>query len=297
MSDKLRAYFYLHFCVFIWGFTAILGKLITLKAVPLVWWRVLIASSVLAVFIPRAQWKLLTRTAFFQMTGIGVLVALHWLCFYGAIKLSNASVAVATMATTSFFAALTEPLILKQRIKWYELGIGLVILPGMALVVGNIDWGMRTGFAVGAVGALLAALFSSLNKKMIENNPQPPLVMSAVELGAATVACTLILPGLLWTAPETAIWPGEDDWYWLLLLSIACTVLPYYLSLKAMKHITAFAANLTINLEPVYGIVLAALFFREDKELNSNFYIGMAVILLAVFSHPFLKQRFDREAL
>ncbi|MFM8489450.1 MAG: DMT family transporter [Bacteroidota bacterium] len=297
MSDKLRAYFYLHFCVFIWGFTAILGKLITLKAVPLVWWRVLIASSVLAVFIPRAQWKLLTRTAFFQMTGIGVLVALHWLCFYGAIKLSNASVAVATMATTSFFAALTEPLILKQRIKWYELGIGLVILPGMALVVGNIDWGMRTGFAVGAVGALLAALFSSLNKKMIENNPQPPLVMSAVELGAATVAGTLILPGLLWTAPETAIWPGEDDWYWLLLLSIACTVLPYYLSLKAMKHITAFAANLTINLEPVYGIVLAALFFREDKELNSNFYIGMAVILLAVFSHPFLKQRFDREAL
>ncbi|MFM7153502.1 MAG: DMT family transporter [Bacteroidota bacterium] len=297
MSDKLRAYFYLHFCVFIWGFTAILGKLITLKAVPLVWWRVLIASSVLAVFIPRAQWKLLTRSAFLQMTGIGVLVALHWLCFYGAIKLSNASVAVATMATTSFFAALTEPLILKQRIKWYELGIGLVILPGMALVVGNIDWGMRTGFAVGAVGALLAALFSSLNKKMIENNPQPPLVMSAVELGAATVACTLILPGLLWTAPETAIWPGEDDWYWLLLLSIACTVLPYYLSLKAMKHITAFAANLTINLEPVYGIVLAALFFREDKELNSNFYIGMAVILLAVFSHPFLKQRFDREAL
>ncbi len=297
MSDKLRAYFYLHFCVFIWGFTAILGKLITLKAVPLVWWRVLIASSVLALLIPRVQWKMLTRTAFIQMTGIGALVALHWLCFYGAIKLSNASVAVATMATTSFFAALTEPFILKQRIKWYELGIGLVILPGMALVVGNIDWGMRTGFAVGAVGALLAAIFSSLNKRMIENNPQPPLVMSAVELGAATLTCTLILPWLLWASPETAVWPVGGDWYWLLLLSIACTVLPYYLSLKAMKYITAFAANLTINLEPVYGIVLAALFFREDKELSSNFYIGMSVILLAVFSHPFLKQRFDREAL
>ncbi|MCE2821884.1 MAG: DMT family transporter [Saprospiraceae bacterium] len=297
MSDKLRAYFYLHFCVFIWGFTAILGKLITLTAVPLVWWRVLIASSVLAVFIPRAQWKMVTRTAFFQMSGIGVLVALHWLCFYGAIKLSNASVAVATMATTSFFAALTEPFILKQRVKWYELGIGLIILPGMALVVGNIDWDMRTGFAVGAVGALLAALFSSLNKKMIENNPQPPLVMSAVELGAATITCTMILPWLLWSTPDTAVWPGEGDWYWLLLLSLACTVLPYYLSLRAMKYITAFAANLTINLEPVYGVLLAALFFREDKELNSNFYIGMAVILLAVFSHPFLKQRFDREAL
>jgi drug/metabolite transporter (DMT)-like permease len=204
---------------------------------------------------------------------------------------------VATMATTSFFAALTEPFILKQRVKWYELGIGLIILPGMALVVGNIDWDMRTGFAVGAVGALLAALFSSLNKKMIENNPQPPLVMSAVELGAATITCTMILPWLLWSTPDTAVWPGEGDWYWLLLLSLACTVLPYYLSLRAMKYITAFAANLTINLEPVYGILLAALFFREDKELNSNFYIGMAVILLAVFSHPFLKQRFDREAL
>lgn len=294
MSDKLRAYLYLHFCVFIWGFTAILGKLISLKTVPLVWWRVLLASSTLLLLIPARQWLGLSRRMLWRLSLIGFLVGIHWLCFYGAIKLSNASVAVATMATTSFFAALMEPLILKQRIKWFELGIGLLVLPGMALVVGNIDWGMRIGFAVGIVGAWLASVFSSLNKKLIEHQPPPPLVMSFVELSAATLICTLMLPFLYWQSPDIQIFPTGSDWYWLFVLAWVCTLLPYYLSLRAMRHVSAFAVNLTLNLEPVYGILLAALVFREDKELNPNFYLGMAVILLAVFSHPFLKKRFDR---
>ncbi|MBL7828316.1 MAG: EamA family transporter [Saprospiraceae bacterium] len=293
MSDKLRAYLYLHFCVFIWGFTAILGKLISLKTVPLVWWRVLLASGTLLLLIPPKQWTRLSKSLLLRLSGIGFLVAIHWLCFYGAIKLSNASVAVATMATTSFFAALMEPLILRQPIKWFELGIGLLVLPGMALVVGNIDWGMRVGFAVGTAGALLAAIFSSMNKKLIERDPPPPLVMSLVELSAATVTCSLLLPFLYQQTPDLQILPQGADWYWLLLLAWVCTLLPYYLSLKAMKHVSAFSINLTLNLEPVYGILLAALVFREDKELNPNFYLGMAVILVAVFSHPFLKQRFE----
>lgn len=294
MSDKLRAYLYLHFCVFIWGFTAILGKLISLKTVPLVWWRVFLASGTLLLLLPARQWLGLSRRMVWRLSLIGFLVGIHWLCFYGAIKLSNASVAVATMATTSFFAALMEPLILKQRIKWFELGIGLLVLPGMALVVGNINWEMRVGFGVGIIGAWLASVFSSLNKKLIEHQPPPPLVMSFVELSAATLICTLMLPFLYWQSTEIQLMPKGSDWYWLLILAWVCTLLPYYLSLKAMRHVSAFAINLTLNLEPVYGILLAALVFREDKELNPNFYLGMAVILLAVFSHPFLKKRFDR---
>jgi drug/metabolite transporter (DMT)-like permease len=295
MTDKLRAYFYLHFCVFIWGFTAILGKLISLKAVPLVWWRVLLATVSLLFLIPKKQWEGLTRSIFPRLFAIGLLVGLHWLCFYGAIKLSNASVAVATMATTSFFAALVEPVLRKKKMNWYELGLGVLILPGMALVVGNIDWDMRIGFAVGTFGALVGAIFSSLNKKVLDQMPPPPLIMTFVELFAATCLCTLMLPFILWQSPETAILPSAQDWVWMLILVWGCTLLPYYLSLLAMRHISAFATNLTINLEPVYGVLLAALLFREDKDLNPNFYLGMLIILVAVFSHPFLKYYFERK--
>ncbi len=296
MTDKLRAHLYLHFCVFIWGFTAILGKLISLEAVPLVWWRVLLASTTLLLLIPRQQWLGLSGRVFFQLLGVGVLVALHWLCFYGAIKMSNASVAVATMATTSFFSAMTEPLILKKKMQWYELGLGIMILPGMALVVGNISLGMRMGFGLGLIGALLAAIFSGLNKKILEQQPPPALVMSLVEFFAATCVCSLILPFLWWHSPETVIMPSGSDWIWLLVLTWVCTLLPHYLCLQAMRHISAFVTNLTINLEPIYGVLLAIVLFREDKVLNQHFYLGMLVILLAVFGHPFLKNIFGKKS-
>ncbi len=294
MTDKLRAYFYLHFCVLIWGFTAILGKLISLQAVPLVWWRVMLCCATLALLIPRAQFRGISKKLYVQMFGIGILVGIHWLCFYGAIKLSNASVAVATMATTSFFSALVEPLLTRQKVKGYEFALGLLILPGMALIVGNLDWGMRIGFAVGIVGALLAAVFSSLNKRLVDNNPPPPLVMSFTELFGGVALCSLVLPFLLWQSPDTPLMPTKADWGWLFILAWVCTLLPYYLTLLAMRYISAFATNLTINLEPVYGVLLAAVFFREDKNLNPQFYLGVMVILLAVVSHPFLKSRFDK---
>lgn len=295
MTEKLRAYLYLHFCVLIWGFTAILGKLISLQAVPLVWWRVSLCCATLILLIPRDQFRGLSRSLYLQMFGIGVLVGIHWLCFYGAIKLSNASVAVATMATTSFFSALVEPALTRQKVKGYELALGLLILPGMALIVGNINWEMRIGFAVGIVGALLAAVFSSLNKRVIDRKPPPPLVMSFTELAGGVAVCSLALPFLFWKTPETIFLPSPSDWGWLLILAWVCTLLPYALTLIAMRHISAFAANLTINLEPVYGVLLAALFFREDKDLNPQFYVGVLVIILAVFSHPFLKMYFEKQ--
>lgn len=295
MNDKLRAYLYLHFCVFIWGFTAILGKLISLQALPLVWWRVLICCVTLAIVLPSKQILGLPRPVFWRLLGIGVLVGIHWLCFYGAIKIANASVAVATMATTSFFSALTEPLLLRQKVKWYELALGIFILPGMALVAGNIDWTMRLGFAVGILGALLAAIFTALNKKIIEEEPPPPLVISFTELFGGLVVTSLALPFVLAHSPELAIQPNAWDWLWLGILAWVCTLLPYYLTLQAMRHISAFATNLTINLEPVYGVVLAALIFHEHKNLSSGFYYGVLIIILAVFGHPFLKKVFSND--
>lgn len=294
MDEKLRAYLYLHFCVFLWGFTAVLGKLISLQALPLVWWRVLLCCATLWWLLPRAQLRGLSRRVFWQMLGIGTLVGLHWLCFYGAIKLSNASIAVATMAVTSFFSALLEPLLLRKRVQWYELALGILILPGMALVVGNIELGMRAGFAVAVLAALLAALFSVLNKRLIDTASPPALVMSFVELFGGLVLCSLVLPFALAWSPELRIEPQGMDWLWMLILAWVCTLLPYYLTLLAMRYITAFATNLTINLEPVYGVVLAGLFFQEHKDLSPGFYIGVGIVLLAVFSHPFLTKRFRR---
>lgn len=293
MSDKLRAYLSLHFCVFIWGFTAILGKLISLQALPLVWWRVLLCCVALLLLLPFRQITGLPRPLFGRLFGIGVLVGIHWLCFYGAIKIANASVAVASMATTSFFSALAEPLLLRQKIKWYELALGILILPGMALVVGNIDWTMRIGFAVGILGAFLAAVFTTLNKKTVEQHAPRPLVMTFVELFAGVVVTSLALPFVLLQSPEMAVQPVAWDWLWLLLLSLVCTLLPTYLTLQAMRHISAFAINLTINLEPVYGVALAALLFHEHKDLSEGFYLGVSIIVVAVFGHPFLKKKVE----
>ncbi|MCW5923056.1 MAG: DMT family transporter [Saprospiraceae bacterium] len=296
MTDKLRAYLYLHFCVLIWGFTAILGKLISLQALPLVWWRVLICCVTLILLLPFRHILGLTRAMFLRLLGVGVLVGIHWLCFYGAIKIANASVAVASMATTSFFAALTEPWLLRQKVKWYELALGIFILPGMALVVGHIDWTMRLGFAVGILGALLAAVFTALNKKILEEKtPPPPLVMSFVELFGGLVVTSLSLPFALAYTPELAVMPARWDWAWLGVLAWVCTLLPYYLTLLAMRHISAFATNLTINLEPVYGVLLAAVLFHEHKDLSPGFYYGVLIIILAVFGHPFLKKKFSNE--
>lgn len=296
MSDKLKAYLSLHFCVVVWGFTAILGKLISLQALPLVWWRVLLCSVVLVFVIPLKAVRQMDRRVLRQLVLIGCLIGVHWVCFYGAIKLSNASVAVATMATTSFFSALTEPWLLGRRVKWYELALGILILPGMGLVIGNINWSMQIGFAVGTVGAFLAAVFTALNKKILDNHPPPPLVMSFVELFSGLLITSAFMPLLLWYAPQTPVLPDMQDWLWLLLLAWGCTLLPHYLTLKAMRHISAFATNLTINLEPVYGVFLAVLLFREDKDLSPGFYMGVGVILVAVFGHPLLKKIFDRGA-
>ncbi|MCC7244180.1 MAG: EamA family transporter [Saprospiraceae bacterium] len=289
MTDKLRAYLILHFCVFIWGFTAILGKLISLSALPLVWWRVVLCVLALALLMPKGPLKKITPSQWRQMILIGGLIGIHWLCFYGAIKLANASVAVATMAMTSFFSALTEPWLLKQKIKWHELALGIAVLPGMALIAGNIDLNMRVGLAVGIVSSLLASIFTALNKKVLNSEPPPSMTMSFVELSAAVGITSLAMPFYLLAQPEAAFWPRGADWWWLLMLAWICTLLPFYLSLQAMRHISAFAVNLSLNLEPVYGILLAALIFKEHQQMGAGFYVGMCLILAAVFSHPFLK--------
>jgi drug/metabolite transporter (DMT)-like permease len=289
--ETRKAFLQIHFCVLLWGFTAILGKLITLPALPLVWWRMLIVVAALAL-VPRV-WRglrAMSRRLMFAYAGIGVLVSLHWLTFYGAIKLSNASVGATCIALATVFTALVEPWLARRRFSKRELALGIAVLPGVALVVGGVPSSMRLGIAVGTLSALLVALFGSLNKRLVEHGD--PLTVTALELGAGTLVMTALAPLMPVLFPAFAgklfVLPGLHDALYLLGLSLACTLLPFTLSLVALRHMSAFAAQLAVNLEPVYAIMLAIVLLGEQRELTTRFYLGVAIILAAVLLYPLI---------
>lgn len=282
-----------HFCVLLWGMTAILGKLITLPALALVWWRMLLVVATLAL-LPRVWHGLAAMPVRLRWgyAGVGAVVALHWLSFYGAIKLANASVAATCIAMAPVFTALVEPWLARRPFRPRELAFGLAVLPGVALVVGGVPGGMRTGVAVGTLSALLVAVFGSLNKRLAGDGD--PLTVTALELGAGTLTLTALAPLLAWTLPQMGRpWqlPGLHDALLLLLLALACTLLPFALVLVALRQLSAYTVQLITNLEPVYAIVLAALLLGEQRELTPLFYLGVTIILAAVFLQPLLEQR------
>ena len=294
MTPTTKAQWQIHLCVLLWGFTAILGKLITLPALPLVWWRMLLVVAAL-LLVPRV-WRglrALPARLLLSYAGVGVLVGLHWLTFYGAIKLSNASIAATCMALATVFTALIEPKLTRRAVSRREVMLGVAVLPGVALVVGGISSDMRMGVAVGALSALFVALFGSLNKRLVHH--ADPLTVTAIELGAGTLALTLLAPAMPWLFPVFAgdllVLPGLHDAIYLLLLAFACTLFPFALSLVALRHINAFSAQMAVNLEPVYAIMLAMLLFSEQQELSLTFYLGVAIILAAVFAQSL----FDRQ--
>lgn len=287
MQPVNRARLQIHFCVLLWGFTAILGKLITLSALQLVWWRMLLVVAAL-LLVPRV-WR-----GFFAMparlrwayAGIGVLVALHWLTFYTAIKLSNASVGATCIAIAPVFLAFIEPWIAKRKFDPRELLIAVAVIPGVVLVVGGVPSDMRIGIAVGVLSAIFVALFGSLNKRFVERGD--PMTVTLIELGTGTLFLTLLAP-LLPHSGAAFVIPGLHDTLLLLALALGCTLLPFTLALVALRHMSAFGTQMVTNLEPVYAIVLAIVLLGEQHELDHRFYAGVIVILAAVFLHPLLK--------
>lgn len=298
MDNEKRAYLELHIAVFLFGFTAILGDLIQLSALVMVWWRVLITSlSLLLVVRVGRLLRALPRRTLLQFVFIGVLVALHWVAFYGAIKLANASIALICMATTSLFTSLLEPMVMKHKVRGYELLLGLIIIPGMALIVNSTDASMNAGIAAGLAAAFLAALFATLNKRLVGRSDE--MSITFLELGSAWLFLSLVLPLYVWQSatPVQIMPPSLADWGYLIVLALLCTTLAYVLALRALRHLSAFASNLTVNLEPVYGIALAWVLLNDREELNTTFYIGVLIILLAVFSYPLIRRWQRRRAL
>jgi drug/metabolite transporter (DMT)-like permease len=289
MNPHRRALIELHICVVLWGFTAILGKLITLPAQALVWWRMLLVTLALAC-VPRV-WRGLAGIPLRLVAiyaGIGAVVAVHWLTFYGSIKLANASVAATCMALAPAVTALIEPAITGARFERHNLLLGILVIPGVALVVGGIPDSMHLGFWVGVLSAALAAVYNALNTRFLGHHDA--MAVTSVELGAGFLLVAALGP---FVAPDGAgvVLPTVQDGAWLLVLAILCTLIPFAVSLATLRHLSAFTAQLAINLEPLYAIVLAVLFLGEARELDAMFFLGVAIVLAAVFGHGWLQTR------
>lgn len=288
MESKTKAYFQIHTAVLLYGLTGILGELILLPKPTLVWWRMLLAP--LGLLILPGVIKTIRKIPppiRLRMFGIGCLVALHWVTFFGAIGMTNVSVTLACMASASFFTSFLEPLLLRTKFKWYETLIGLIMIPGVAMIYGSSNFEFL-GILVALLSAFLAALFSVLNKPLVKD--YDPVAMTAIQLSSGWFFLCLLAPFFYLYNPEASFLPEGLSIVYLLILAFVCTSFAYVINLNALKELSTFSVNLTINMEPVYSIILAYVILAENKELESGFYFGAAIIIVSVFIHPLLNR-------
>lgn len=275
-----KALIQLHIAVFLWGFTGVLGRLISLNEGLLVWWRMfLTVLTLLALRFFQKEFERIAWKDAFRIGGVGALVALHWVAFYGSIKMANVSIALTCMAGGGVFTAVFEPLAFRRKIDVREVLLGLLALVGISLIF-HFNPKFKWGIIVGIVSVLIAVVFSIFNKMLVGKFSAKTI--SLYELGGGWLAWTLLLPVYWYFIPAESFWPQGADWVWLLIMAWFCTVLSVNLSLQALKHISAFTQNLTLNLEPIYGILLAFVIFQENKDLSPGFYWGFGLIALAV---------------
>ena len=270
----------LHLAVFLAGFTGILGRLITLNEGLLVWYRLLI--TVVTMWLLFSLTKKLTRISkpdFLKLTGIGFLAALHWVTFYGSIKYANVSVGLVCFSAVGFFTAFIEPLIVKKKINWIEVLLGLLVMIGIYIIF-RFDTHYKTGIILGIISALLIAVVMISIRQFVQRiNPETLLTY---QLTGGFVVLSAFMPLYLHWFPVSTILPGWENFGWLLILAWFCSVWAFQLSAQVLKKLSAFTVNLTYNLEPIYGIALAFIIYNEAKELNKGFYYGLLLIILSV---------------
>lgn len=288
-----RAYIELHIAVVLLAFTAILGDLITLSATVIVWWRTLIACFGIGMFLwitgrIRMDWVRSQK----KIYALGGLIAIHWICFYGSIKLANASTALICFATISFFTAWIEPWITKRKRETHEIIFGLLVIPGIALIAGQAEGQVLTGIILGLIAALLIAIISSLEKKwIVETDPEH---MTFIQMAGAWAAMCVWIIGEYFINGIDQFLPGRLDFIYLLVLGLVCTCIAWVLATRSIRTLTAFDSMIVINLEPVYGILLALVLLGDRKELTPSFYFGASIILASVFIHPVWQSRYAR---
>ena len=219
------------------------------------------------------------------VTGVGALAALHWVTFYAAIKYSNVSVALVCLSSIGFFTSIFEPLVFRKKFNYVEVGLSLLAIFGIYIIF-HFDPTYKTGIIIGLISAMLGGLFPTLNRKYLQR--YDPDTLTTYEFSGAFLFISAMLPLYLYIFPTDHLIPTLSDAAWLLILAWLCTVVAFKFSMNALKKISAFTVNFAYNLEPLYGIVLAFIVFREDKLLTSAFYLGFAIILCSVFLQSYL---------
>ena len=287
-SAKLLNYLHLHLIIFIWGFTAILGKLIVLDALPLVWARMGFAALIILGFmlVRRYSFKVDNKTIW-VLIAAGIAIALHWITFFKAIKVSNVSIALATMATGALFTAVLEPIWYGRRFIWHELIFGLLVVVGLGLIYG-VNTEYKEGIVLGIVSAFLGAVFMLINGRLVMHNRPTTITFYEFLVGALCIS----LYGAMGTdllSPFSAM--TGMDWVYLGLLVTICTAYAFIASVKVMRYIRPYTVMLTVNLEPVYGIILALIIFGESERMQVNFYLGAALIIGTVLLNGWVKYK------
>ena len=288
-----RAYIDLHIAVVLLAGTAILGDLITLSASVLVWWRTLIASAGIGAFLLfTRRWNMDWIKNKRKIYSSGFLLAIHWLCFFGCIKLANASTALICFATISFFTAWIEPWITGRDRQRHEVVFGMMVIPGIILIAGKAEGQVLFGIIIGILAALLVAIIASLEKKWIREIDAEHMTFMQLS-GAWVTMCVWIAAEWMWGDIERFV-PNGNDLVYLLILGLICTCVAWVLAIRAVRSVTAFDSIMVINLEPVYGILMALLLLDDAKELTTTFYLGAGIILASVLIHPLWQKRYAR---
>ena len=287
-NDKLLNYFHLHFIVFIWGFTAVLGDLITIEAVPLVWHRMLLGSLFVLIYIIYNKGMLkVSLRSLIKFAFVGLLIALHWLAFFSAVKVSNVSITLAMMSTGAFFASFLEPIFFKRKIIAYEVIFGLIVIIGLYIIF-KVESEYLSGILLALLASFLGTLFSIFNGMMVKSH------------NASVISFYELLFGLLFITIYILFTDGFDDtffklsvsdWTYLIILASICTAYAFIASVHVMKWISPYTVMLTTNMEPIYGILLALLILGEKEYMSPTFYVGAIIILITVVLNGIIKTR------
>lgn len=287
-SDNVKNYLHLHLIVFIWGFTAVLGRLISLDALPLVWFRMFFAAGFVFFYIKYKKLSLkITRKTTIQFLFAGLIIALHWFAFFRAIKVSNVSITLACLSTGAFFTSLMEPVLFGKKVVWYEVFFGLIAIIGLYIIF-NVEVNYLEGILLALAAAFLSGLFAIINSKFVkEHNPS---VISFYELSGGVLFFSIFL--LFSNSFNGNFFQmTSNDFMYLMILSSFCTAYAFVASTSVMKFLSPYTVMLTINLEPIYGIILAVLVFKDKEKMSPEFYIGAFIILMTVLLNAIIKSR------
>ncbi|HZH69752.1 MAG TPA: DMT family transporter [Flavobacteriaceae bacterium] len=290
---KTLNYLHLHFIVFIWGFTAVLGALISIDAIPLVWYRMIIAAGLIFVFLKLRKTKLRFKTiTLLGFSLAGIIIALHWITFFAAIKASNVSVTLAVISTGAFFTSLLEPIFYNRKVIWYEVLFGLFVIAGLYIIF-EVETHFVTGILLALASAFLSALFSVINGKFAVKYEATAISFWELLIGALCITIYLFFTGKF---DASFFSLSSSDWMYLLLLASACTAYAFIASVHVMKWIKPYTVMLTINMEPIYGIILALLILGDSENMSPQFYYGAMIIIATVITNGIIRTRVKRKS-